>query len=257
MSCSSCVPTTAASTADSWGCPAGSRRPEEWTCGRRRSAKRRRRSGSTHRPPRSSGSSLTSTRARPGGAFIRLARIPADTSWLQQTEIVGVLTPSVRALADRTARRMLPFSSCASPSPCSSTGSTSTATCSGDSRSGSSTTSFLGCSQASGRSTRTCPGTSGRRTVPVELLPRVDAPEHSSPRGSTLAKTPSNLPQGHSRVPGVTLPGLPSRMGHRSRRFVVFTKRTRRNPRPKACHSERPYSIVGRKVASPRSGGTP
>jgi 8-oxo-dGTP pyrophosphatase MutT (NUDIX family) len=47
-----------------------------------------------------------------------LARIPAGTSWrLQQTEIVGVLTPSVRALADRTARRMLPFSSLRFPEP--------------------------------------------------------------------------------------------------------------------------------------------
>ena len=41
-----------------------------------------------------------------------LGRIPADTTWrLQQTEIVGILTPSVRALADPTARATLPFTS--------------------------------------------------------------------------------------------------------------------------------------------------
>jgi 8-oxo-dGTP pyrophosphatase MutT (NUDIX family) len=47
-----------------------------------------------------------------------LARIPADTPWrLEQAEIVGVLTPSVRALADPTARGMLPFSSLRFPEP--------------------------------------------------------------------------------------------------------------------------------------------
>ena len=47
-----------------------------------------------------------------------LARIPAHTPWrLEQAEIVGVLTPSVRALADPTARGMLPFSSLRFPEP--------------------------------------------------------------------------------------------------------------------------------------------
>ena len=41
-----------------------------------------------------------------------LARIPADTPWrLQEAEIVGILTPTARALADPAARAMLPFSS--------------------------------------------------------------------------------------------------------------------------------------------------
>jgi 8-oxo-dGTP pyrophosphatase MutT (NUDIX family) len=41
-----------------------------------------------------------------------LGRIPADTTWrLQETEIVGLLTPSARALADPAARATLPFSS--------------------------------------------------------------------------------------------------------------------------------------------------
>lgn len=47
-----------------------------------------------------------------------LGRIPPDTAWrLEQAEIVGVLTPSVRALADPTARGMLPFSSLRFPEP--------------------------------------------------------------------------------------------------------------------------------------------
>lgn len=47
-----------------------------------------------------------------------LGRIPADTAWrLQQTEIVGVLTPGVRALADPTARGRLPFTSLRFPEP--------------------------------------------------------------------------------------------------------------------------------------------
>ncbi len=47
-----------------------------------------------------------------------LGRIPADTAWrLEQAEIVGVLTPSVRALADPTARGRLPFSSLRFPEP--------------------------------------------------------------------------------------------------------------------------------------------
>ncbi|HEX3292050.1 MAG TPA: CoA pyrophosphatase [Gaiella sp.] len=41
-----------------------------------------------------------------------LARVPADTAWrLQETEIVGILTPAARMLADRSARALLPFSS--------------------------------------------------------------------------------------------------------------------------------------------------
>jgi 8-oxo-dGTP pyrophosphatase MutT (NUDIX family) len=41
-----------------------------------------------------------------------LGRVPADTPWrLQEAEIVGILTPSARALADPAARTMLPFSS--------------------------------------------------------------------------------------------------------------------------------------------------
>jgi 8-oxo-dGTP pyrophosphatase MutT (NUDIX family) len=47
-----------------------------------------------------------------------LGRIAPDTRWrLDQAEIVGVLTPSVRALADPTARGMLPFSSLRFPEP--------------------------------------------------------------------------------------------------------------------------------------------
>jgi 8-oxo-dGTP pyrophosphatase MutT (NUDIX family) len=47
-----------------------------------------------------------------------LARVPADSRWrLDQAEIVGVLTPSVRALADPRARGMLPFSSLRFPEP--------------------------------------------------------------------------------------------------------------------------------------------
>jgi 8-oxo-dGTP pyrophosphatase MutT (NUDIX family) len=41
-----------------------------------------------------------------------LARIPSDTTWrLQESEIVGILTPSVRALAEPGARSTLPFTS--------------------------------------------------------------------------------------------------------------------------------------------------
>jgi 8-oxo-dGTP pyrophosphatase MutT (NUDIX family) len=47
-----------------------------------------------------------------------LGRIPSETSWrLEQAEIVGVLTPSVRALANPTARGTLPFSSLRFPEP--------------------------------------------------------------------------------------------------------------------------------------------
>jgi len=47
-----------------------------------------------------------------------LARVPPDTRWrLDQAEIVGVLTPAVRALADPEARGMLPFSSLRFPEP--------------------------------------------------------------------------------------------------------------------------------------------
>ena len=41
-----------------------------------------------------------------------LGRVPADTAWrLQEAEIVGILTPAARMLADRSARALLPFSS--------------------------------------------------------------------------------------------------------------------------------------------------
>jgi 8-oxo-dGTP pyrophosphatase MutT (NUDIX family) len=41
-----------------------------------------------------------------------LARVRADTAWrLQETEIVGILTPAARMLADPSARAQLPFSS--------------------------------------------------------------------------------------------------------------------------------------------------
>jgi 8-oxo-dGTP pyrophosphatase MutT (NUDIX family) len=41
-----------------------------------------------------------------------LGRVPADTAWrLQEAEIVGILTPAARMLADRSARTLLPFSS--------------------------------------------------------------------------------------------------------------------------------------------------
>ena len=41
-----------------------------------------------------------------------LARISPDTTWrLQEAEIVGVLTPSVRVLADPASRATLPFTS--------------------------------------------------------------------------------------------------------------------------------------------------
>jgi len=47
-----------------------------------------------------------------------VARVPPDSRWrLDQAEIVGVLTPSVRALADPAARGMLPFSSLRFPEP--------------------------------------------------------------------------------------------------------------------------------------------
>lgn len=47
-----------------------------------------------------------------------LARIPADTTWrLQEAEIVGILTPAVRTLADPGARERLPFSSLRFPEP--------------------------------------------------------------------------------------------------------------------------------------------
>ena len=47
-----------------------------------------------------------------------LGRIPPDTTWrLQETEIVGLLTPSARALADPAARATLPFTSRRFPEP--------------------------------------------------------------------------------------------------------------------------------------------
>ena len=47
-----------------------------------------------------------------------LGRVPADTRWrLQETEIVGILTPAARVLADPRSRAMLPFSSLRFPEP--------------------------------------------------------------------------------------------------------------------------------------------
>ena len=47
-----------------------------------------------------------------------LGRVPSDTAWrLQETEIVGILTPTARALADPAARSTLPFSSLRFPEP--------------------------------------------------------------------------------------------------------------------------------------------
>ena len=47
-----------------------------------------------------------------------LGRIPPDTAWrLQQGEIVGVLTPDVRVIADPAARGRLPFTSLRYPEP--------------------------------------------------------------------------------------------------------------------------------------------
>ncbi|HEX6725431.1 MAG TPA: CoA pyrophosphatase [Gaiella sp.] len=47
-----------------------------------------------------------------------LGRVPRDTRWrLQETEIVGILTPAARALADPASRSTLPFSSLRFPEP--------------------------------------------------------------------------------------------------------------------------------------------
>lgn len=47
-----------------------------------------------------------------------LARVPADTPWrLSETEIVGILTPAARALAEPGARAKLPFTSLRFPEP--------------------------------------------------------------------------------------------------------------------------------------------
>ncbi len=47
-----------------------------------------------------------------------LGRIPPDTRWrLQETEIVGILTPAARVLADPASRSTLPFSSLRFPEP--------------------------------------------------------------------------------------------------------------------------------------------
>ena len=52
------------------------------------------------------------TRATGWRVYPFLGRIPADTGWrLDQAEIVGVLTPGIRALADPAARGRLPFTS--------------------------------------------------------------------------------------------------------------------------------------------------
>jgi 8-oxo-dGTP pyrophosphatase MutT (NUDIX family) len=47
-----------------------------------------------------------------------LGRVPRDTRWkLQETEIVGILTPTARALADSSSRSTLPFTSLRFPEP--------------------------------------------------------------------------------------------------------------------------------------------
>lgn len=47
-----------------------------------------------------------------------LGRVSPDTRWrLQETEIVGILTPAARILADPASRAMLPFSSLWFPEP--------------------------------------------------------------------------------------------------------------------------------------------
>lgn len=47
-----------------------------------------------------------------------LGRVPPDTRWrLQETEIVGILTPAARTLADPASRATLPFSSLRYPEP--------------------------------------------------------------------------------------------------------------------------------------------
>lgn len=47
-----------------------------------------------------------------------LGQVPADTAWrLQEHEVVGVLTPAVRTLADPASRRTLPFTSMRFPEP--------------------------------------------------------------------------------------------------------------------------------------------
>jgi 8-oxo-dGTP pyrophosphatase MutT (NUDIX family) len=47
-----------------------------------------------------------------------LGRVSPDTRWrLQETEIVGILTPAARVLADPASRSMLPFSSLRFPEP--------------------------------------------------------------------------------------------------------------------------------------------
>jgi len=47
-----------------------------------------------------------------------LGRVPPDTRWLlQETEIVGILTPAARTLADPASRATLPFSSLRFPEP--------------------------------------------------------------------------------------------------------------------------------------------
>ena len=47
-----------------------------------------------------------------------LGRVPPDTRWrLQETEIVGILTPVARTLADPASRATLPFSSLWFPEP--------------------------------------------------------------------------------------------------------------------------------------------
>jgi len=47
-----------------------------------------------------------------------LGRVPPETSWrLQEAEIVGILTPAARVLADPSSRSTLPFTSLRFPEP--------------------------------------------------------------------------------------------------------------------------------------------
>jgi 8-oxo-dGTP pyrophosphatase MutT (NUDIX family) len=58
------------------------------------------------------------TRASGWLVYPFLGRVPADTAWrLQETEIVGILTPAARVLADPASRSTLPFSSLRFPEP--------------------------------------------------------------------------------------------------------------------------------------------
>ena len=61
---------------------------------------------------------LLETRATGWRVHPFVGRVPADTPWrLQETEVVGILTPSAAALADPAARDRLPFTSRRFPEP--------------------------------------------------------------------------------------------------------------------------------------------